>query len=143
MIELEGGGPLLAHLGSIGGVDSNQVRVNSDGLQHATHKIRFVFAISVLVGEDIGGLVRYIATAVLQVQFNSDVADILHVAADGANFAIVRLGAGCELSCLGGNLGSDGVATLGERGLPARDIVPGIEGRNNGARTAGWNKRDG
>ena len=61
------------------------------GFQHAAHEIGFVFAISVLLGEDNVGSVRNIAAAILQIHFYGDIAQALNVVADGAELIVIGL----------------------------------------------------
>ena len=102
-------------------IDHDQSAVDADGGEHGGEQGCFVFAVAVAVAEDVGGVVRLIAS---DAHFDDEVADLfLDELGDGFGL-VVEVGlAGDEFFGLGGDLGGGDEAILGEVLVPLADAL--------------------
>jgi len=122
---VEGGGRRDGGIEGDAGADEDGVCVDAGGGEHGDQERGLVFAVAVLVAEDVAGVVRLEAA---DAKSYADVADLrANVGVDGAGLFVGRGFAGGE----GGDLGADVVVGLSagafEGAVPGADLLPGVE----------------
>src|SRR5258705_2545995 len=110
VIELVGGSPLLTHVCGIARIDHYRVGRNIEYLEHCTHQVSFIFAVTIGFGKDFCSRMRTHSASATNTNLNRNVSDALNVTTNRPNFFQLCFGAGRQLlsllrdGCIGGPL---------------------------------------